>query len=151
MENRDQETRLVDVTQENQGPVHIRLPLMPGAIVDGMVRQEVYKLIVKDVQAFVSKWGFRDYNFQMEWPDTNDQSPIILFNAALPSYKAFLSQMLMKIATMSAANKLKFVKELVSVLGLLGMLPQVKMFIDRVLDSQNQEMRGVNDSNENDD
>lgn len=129
------------INAQEQGPVHVRLPLVPGAIVGGHIRQRVYELIEADVQAFKNKWGFNDLNIQAEWPDAPDQPPITIFNCSLEAYKGFLAQMLMKIATLSPANRIKFVRELVQVLGQLGYLPQVKNFIDQAMGVQEQEFR----------
>ncbi|MGI0058445.1 MAG: hypothetical protein ACREBJ_01645 [Nitrosotalea sp.] len=130
------ETRLTNIREEAEGPIHIRLPLTPGSIVDGTVREEIHKAIVRDIQALITKYGFVDYNLQFEWPDTTDQAPIMVFACALPAYKAFLSQMLLKVATMRPVTRINFIKELTQVIGQLGMSPQFKNWIDQNLEAR---------------
>jgi hypothetical protein len=73
-----------------------------------------------DVAKLIAKWGFRDYNLQFKWPDTDNHPTIEFFSAGFAYYQRFLGSMIDKCGTLRPSTKLKFIQALVRALDRLG-------------------------------
>lgn len=113
-----------------EAQVQVNLPLTPGCIVDDQVRAIVYQGIRADFDHLRSKWGFRDYNMQFKWPDTDNHPTIEFFSAGYGAYQRFLGSMIDKCGTLRPSTKLKFIQALVAGLDRLGYFQELQTIMN---------------------
>jgi hypothetical protein len=130
--------------------IEVRLPLTPGSIIDEQVRQVTYQGIRADVQALINKWGFRDYNVQLKWPDTDNHPTIEFFSAQFAFYQRFLGSMIDKCGTLSPSMKLRFIQALVRALDRLGYYQELQTIMTSYEFSREQN-RGIRQEENPDD
>jgi hypothetical protein len=101
-------------------PIEVKLPITAGAIPTDDVRKLMKTIITNEIGSVLVKYGIKDYNIQLAWPDTDDATHIEVWSSTMGYLKRFLGSILARVGQAKTVAKVNFVREIVEVIDNLG-------------------------------